>query len=207
MEKLIAGREARGVIDITEPIDVNVRAVAAARGMQAQDVTVVILDRPRNEEAIARVREIGARVQLIMHGDTAPAISAAMQGTGIDIVYGIGGSPEGVITGAVMKCLGGEIQARLWPRDDAERARAEEAGYDLSRVLTSEDLIAGEDVFFACTGVTDGVLLQGVRYAAGGASSESLVMRARTGTVRRIASQHRWEKLMEISDVDYGPTP
>lgn len=207
MEKLVCGREAREAIDITAPIEDNVRAVAKARGMEVQDVTVVILDRPRNEDAIRRIREMGARVQLIMHGDTAPTISAALPGTGIDIVYGIGGSPEGVITGSVMRCLGGEIQARLWPRDDDERARAEDAGYDLSRVLTAQDLIGGDEVFFACTGVTDGVLLQGVRYTAGGATSESLVMRSRTGTIRRIASEHRWEKLMEISDVAYAEIP
>ncbi|HEX9775084.1 MAG TPA: class II fructose-bisphosphatase [Actinomycetota bacterium] len=204
MEKLITGPEAGAVIDITAPIEENLRAVAKARGMHERDITVVILDRPRNEEAIGRIREAGARVQLIMHGDTAPALAAAMRGTGVDIVYGIGGSPEGVITGAAMRCLGGEIQARLWPRDDDERARAEAAGYDLARVLSSADLVSGEEVFFACTGVTDGVLVQGVRYTAGGATSESLVMRSRTGTVRRIFSEHHFEKLDRISRIAYG---
>lgn len=203
MEKLAVGPAAADVIDITRPLDDNVRAVAKARGMEVQDITVVILDRPRNEEAIARVRQAGARAQLIMHGDVAPALSAALPGTGVDLVYGIGGSPEGVIAAAALVCLGGEMQGRLWPRDDAERAAAVDAGYDVSRVLTKNDLCSGEEVFFAATGVTDGVLVQGVRYAAGGATSESLVMRARTGTVRRISSSHHWRKLMEISSVDY----
>ena len=206
MEKLTAGAQAAHVIDITRPIDDNVRAVARARGMEVQDITVVILDRPRNEEAIALVRQTGARVQLIMHGDVAPTLAAALPGTGVDLVYGIGGSPEGVITATALRCLGGAMQGRLWPRDDDERAAAVAAGYDIDRVLTTEVLCSGQDVFFACTGVTDGVLVQGIRYAAGGATSESLVMRAQTGTIRRIHSTHKWRKLMEISAVDYsGP--
>jgi len=203
MEKLVTGPEGAAVIDITRPITDNVRMVAKARGMEVGDITVVILDRPRNADAIRAIREMGARVQLITHGDTAPALSAARPGTGVDIVYGIGGSPEGVITAAAMKCLGGAIQARLWPRDDDERAAAEAQGIDVSRVLTTNDIVSGEDVFFACTGVTDGVLVQGVRYSAGAATTESLVMRSRSGTTRRIRSEHRWDKLRDVAGASY----
>ena len=206
MEKIACGPEGAEAIDIRLPLTNNIKNVAEARGMQVQDVTVTILDRPRHEDAVKQVRELGARVRLIQDGDVAAAIVAGMEGTGVDLLYGIGGTPEGVVAAAALKCLGGSIQGRLYPRDDAERKEAEDAGYDLSRVLTTNDLVSGEDVFFACTGVTDGVLVQGVRYTAGGATSESLVMRGKTGTIRRIQSEHHWKKLMEISDVDYaGP--
>jgi fructose-1,6-bisphosphatase II len=146
---------------------------------------------------------MGARVRLITDGDVAGAITAAKEGTGVDLLYGIGGTPEGVVSAAALKCIGGEIQGRLWPRNDEERKAAIDAGYDLSKVLTTEDLCGGEEAFFAATGVTDGVLLQGVRYTPKGATSQSMVMRARTGTIRIISSEHRFEKLMQISSVDY----
>ena len=171
--------------------------------MEVQDVTVTLLDRDRNREAIERIRKIGARVALIEHGDIAAAISAAKKGTGIDMLYGIGGTPEGVTAAAAIKCLGGEIQGRLWTRNDQEKQAAIDAGYDLSRVLTTEDLCAGEDVYFAATGLTDGVLLEGVRYVQGGATSQSIVMRARTGTIRVIISDHRWDRLTKISGEKY----
>jgi len=165
---------------------------------------VTILDRERHAEVIDRVRKLGARVQLISDGDVAGAITAAQQGTGVDLLYGIGGTPEGVVSAAALKCLGGEIQGRLWPRDEDERKAAIAAGYDLDRVLTTDDLCGGDEAFFAATGVTDGVLLQGVRYTSSGATSQSMVMRARTGTMRVISSEHRFEKLMQISNVDYS---
>ena len=204
MEKIVAGPEGGPVLDLNAPIEDNVRAVAKAREMSVQDITVTILDRPRNQEAIDKVRAIGARVHLIEHGDIAGALTAAMRGTGVDMLYGIGGTPEGVTAAAALRCLGGVIQGRLWPRNDDERRAAIDAGYDLDRVLMTEDLCGGEEVFFAATGVTDGVLLQGVRYTTGGATSESIVMRARTGTVRRIFSEHRFSKLGQIAGGKYG---
>jgi fructose-1,6-bisphosphatase II len=203
MEKIAAGPEGGKAIDITLSIEDNIRNVAKARKMEPQDITVIVLDRDRNKESIERIRSVGARVHLIEHGDIAAAIYAAKKGTGVDLLYGIGGTPEGVTGAAAVKCLGGEIQGRLWPRNDAERKAATDQGYDLSRVLTTEDLVAGEDVYFAATGVTDGVLLEGVRYVPGGATSQSLVMRARTGTIRVIVSDHRWDKLSELSDHRY----
>jgi fructose-1,6-bisphosphatase II len=203
MEKIAAGPEGGRAIDLTAPIEDNVRNVAKARGMDVQDITVTILDRDRHQEAIARVRKLGARVRLISDGDVAGAIMAAKRGTGIDLLYGIGGTPEGVIAAAALRCLGGAIQGRLWPRDQEERRAAIAAGYDLDRVLTTEDLVRGEDVFFAATGITDGAMLQGVRYGPGGATSESIVMRALSGTTRVIRSEHRWEQLMSPSDFRY----
>ncbi|MBI4729775.1 MAG: class II fructose-bisphosphatase [Acidobacteria bacterium] len=205
MEKIATGHEAAGAIDITASIEDNVRAVAKARGMDHRDITVTILDRDRHEEAVARVRAMGARVRLISDGDVAGAITAAKPGSGVDLLYGIGGTPEGVVSAAALKCLGGAIQGRLWPRNDGERRAAIEAGYDLTRVLETDDLVAGEDIFFAATGVTDGVLLQGVRYTPGGATSDSMVMRARSGTIRVVRSEHRWDKLTRIAGVDYRP--
>jgi fructose-1,6-bisphosphatase II len=203
MEKIAAGPEGGKAIDITASIEDNIRNVAKARGMEPQDITVTILDRERHLEAIDRVRKMGARVRLISDGDVAGAITAAKPGTGVDLLWGIGGTPEGVVSAAALKCMGGEIQGRLWTRNDDERRAAEGAGYDLSKVLTTEDLCGGDEAFFAATGVTDGVLLEGVRYTAEGATSQSIVMRARTGTVRVISSDHHWKKLMKISNVDY----
>ena len=203
MEKIAAGPEGGPALDITASIEDNIRNVAKARGMEVEDITVTILDRPRHEEAVARVRGIGSHVHLIRDGDIAGAIMAAKPGTGVDILYGIGGTPEGVTSAAALKCLGGTILGRLWPRNDDERAAAIAAGYDLDRVLTTDDLVAGDDVFFAATGVTDGVLLQGVRYKPGGATSESIVMRARSGTIRTIRSEHRFGKLDKLSGARY----
>jgi len=207
MEKIAAGAEAADVIDITMSIEDNVRAVAKAKKISVGDVTVTILDRPRHEDAVKRVRALGARVHLITDGDVAGAIVAAMPRLGVDLLYGIGGTPEGVIAAAALRCLGGQIIGRLYARNDEERQAAIDAGYDLSRVLTIDDLVSSDDVFFAATGVTDGVLLQGVRYTPGGATSESIVMRGRSGTTRRIASEHHFDKLMQYSDVQYTHEP
>ena len=203
MEKIVTGREAAGAIDIAAPIEDNIRNVARARGMAVRDVTVMILDRPRHEEIVRRVRTIGARVYLLPDGDVAGAIAAARRGTGVDLLYGIGGTPEGVVAAAALKCLGGVIQGRLYPRDDQERRAALDAGYDLDRVLTADDLVKGDDVFFACTGITDGALVQGVRFFTDGATTESIVMRASSGTIRVIRGEHRAGKLGQI----YGELP
>ncbi len=205
MEKIAAGREGGEVIDITLPIAENVRNLARARGMEPEDITVVLLDRDRHKEFIEQVRKVGARVYLIHDGDVAGAITAAQRGTGVDLLYGIGGTPEGVIAAAALKCLGGTIQGRLYPRNDEERKAALDAGYDLDRVLTTDDLVQGEDVFFAATGITDGALLEGVRYSADGATTESIVMRSKSGTIRVIQAEHRWDKLIPISAIDYAP--
>jgi fructose-1,6-bisphosphatase II len=203
MEKIAVSRAAAGAIDITQPIEVNIRNIAAAKDMLVSEITMMILDRPRHEEVIARVRKIGARVHLLTDGDVAGAITAARSGTGVDLLYGIGGTPEGVIAAAALKCLGGVIQGRLYPRDDQERQAAIAAGYDLDRVLTIDDLIQGGDVFFAATGITDGALVQGVRFFTDGATSESIVMRAGSGTIRVIRAEHRAEKLKQIcADID-----
>jgi fructose-1,6-bisphosphatase II len=199
MEKIAAGREARDVLDITAPIDENVRKVARARGMEPQEVTVVILDRERHREAIERVRGVGARVYLISDGDVAGAITTAQRGSGIDMLYGIGGTPEGVIAAAALKCLGGVIQGRLHPRSDEEQRAVLDAGYDLDRVLTTDDLVRCDDVFFAATGITDGVLLEGVRFSQEGATTESIVMRSKSGTIRVIRAEHRWDELRSDS--------
>ena len=205
MEKIAAGREAGWVIDIAAPIEDNVRKVARARGMEPEEITVVILDRDRHKEFVERVRSVGARVYLITDGDVAGAITAAQRGTGVDLLYGIGGTPEGVIAAAALKCLGGAIQGRLYPRTDEERRAAIDAGYDLDRVLTTDDLVQGDDVFFAATGITDGVLLEGVRYNADGATTESIVMRSKSGTIRVIQAEHHWDTLMGISAIEYAP--
>jgi fructose-1,6-bisphosphatase II len=203
MAKLVTGPEAAGVVDIEAPPRVNVAAVARAKGVQPHDVTVIILDRPRHADLIAEVRQTGARIKLITDGDVAGAIMAARTGTGIDLLLGIGGTPEGVIAACAVKCLGGIILGKLAPRDDAERARALAAGHDLTRVLTTDDLVASDDAFFAATGITNGELLAGVRYKAGGATTHSLVMRARSGTVRTISSEHQLWKLRAYSSVNF----
>jgi fructose-1,6-bisphosphatase II len=198
MEKIVTGKEAASAIDITAPIETNIKIVALAKRLAVSEVTVTILDRPRHEEVVERVRKLGARVALLSDGDVAGAIAAARRGTGVDLLYGIGGTPEGVIAAAALKCLGGAIQGRLYPRDDEERAAAVNAGYDLDRVLTTDDLVKGEDVFFAATGITDGALLRGVRFSQEGATTESIVMRARSGTIRLIHGEHRVGKLNQI---------
>lgn len=195
MEKIAVGREAIGVIDIRKSPTENVSRVAKALGKTPREVDVVVLERDRHDALIAELREAGARVRLIRDGDVAPAIAAAQPDTGVDMLYGIGGTPEGVISAAALKCVGGGIQGRLWPRDDEERAQLLAAGLDPEQVLHTNDLVAGEDVFVAATGVTTGALLRGVSYTAGGAITDSIVMRSRSGTVRRITAQHPLEKL------------
>jgi fructose-1,6-bisphosphatase II len=204
MEKLAVGPDAAGVVDITAPVAENIRRVAKAKHTGVEDVTVCILDRPRHKELVHEVREAGARIHFISDGDVAGAISAARERTGVDILLGVGGTPEGIIAACALKCLGGEIQAKLWPLDDDERQRAIDAGHDLDRVLTTSDLVRGDNVFFCATGVTDGDLLRGVHYRSGGASTESLVMRSKSGTIRIIQSWHSLRKLQNYSLVDFG---
>jgi len=204
MEKLVTGAEAAEAVDITASVEHNVRAVARAKGSKPSEVTVVILDRPRHENLVREVRETGARIKFISDGDVAGAIMAVRPDTGVDLLLGIGGTPEGIIAACAMKCLGGVIQGRLWPRDDAERRKALDAGHDLDRVLTTDDLVTGENAFVAITGITDGELVRGVRYRAGGAITSSLVMRSKSGTVRRIESEHRLDKLRKFSVIDFG---
>jgi fructose-1,6-bisphosphatase II len=204
MEKLCTGPEAADVVDITAPVAENIRAVARAKGSTESEVTVVILDRPRHEGLVREVRATGARITFISDGDVAGAIMAARPDTGIDLLLGVGGTPEGIIAACAMKCLGGVIQGRLWPRDDAERAKALAAGHDLDRVLTTDELVTGDNVFVAITGITDGELVRGVRYRSGGAITSSLVMRSKSGTVRRVESEHRLDKLRKYSTIDFG---
>lgn len=203
MEKIATGPEAADAIDVTAPPEENVRRVAKAKGVRPEEVTVTILDRPRHTELIAAVRGVGARVFLIADGDVAGAIDAAMPRSGVDLLIGIGGTPEGVITAAALKCLGGAIQGRLSPRSDQERASLVDEGFDLDRVLTTEDLVSGREVFFAATGVTDGSLLRGVSYRQDGATTYSMVMRSQSGTVRYVEAQHQFEKLERFSAIPY----
>jgi fructose-1,6-bisphosphatase II len=203
MEKLVTGPEAADVVDIERPAADNVRAIAKAKGSSTEDVTVVILDRPRHEGMIKEVREAGARVKLITDGDVAGAIMAARDRTGTDLLLGIGGTPEGIIAACAIKALGGVIQGRLWPQDDAERGKAIDAGHDLGRVLTTDDLVTSDDVFFAATGITDGELVDGVRYSKGSALTHSLVMRSRSGTIRTVASEHKLNKLRAYSTIAF----
>ncbi|MET7328657.1 class II fructose-bisphosphatase [Nonomuraea sp. NPDC005650] len=203
MEKLVTGPEAADVVDIEAPVSVNINAVARAKHCSPSDVTVVVLDRPRHERLVKEIREAGARIKFIMDGDVAGAIMAARMGTGIDLMLGIGGTPEGIVAACALKCLGGVIQGRLWPRDDAERSKAVDAGHDLSQVLTTNDLVKSDDVFFAATGITHGELMQGVRFRAGSAVTESLVMRGRSGTIRKIESEHQLWKLRAYSAINF----
>ncbi|WP_024874932.1 class II fructose-bisphosphatase [Saccharomonospora piscinae] len=203
MEKLAVGPEAAGTVDLSAPIAENIRRVAKAKHSSVSDVTVCILDRPRHEQLVREVREAGARIRFISDGDVAGAIATARPTTGVDLLLGIGGTPEGIIAACAMKCLGGELQGRLWPKDDEERRKALDAGHDLDRVLTTDDLVGGENVFFCATGVTDGDLLRGVHYRAGGATTQSIVMRSKSGTVRLIDGYHRLTKLRSYSSVDF----
>jgi fructose-1,6-bisphosphatase II len=204
MEKLVTGPEAADVVDIRYPVAENIHQVAKAKGSAPEDVTVVLLDRPRHESLAQEIRDTGARIKFITDGDVAGAIMAARADTGIDLLLGIGGTPEGIIAACAMKCMDGVIQGRLWPHDDAERERAVDAGHDLDRVLYTDDLVSGDDCFFVATGITDGELMKGVRYRAGGASTHSLVMRSRSGTIRQIISEHKLSKLKAYADVDFG---
>ena len=198
MDKIACGPEAVEAIDINASPTQNVEAVAEAKGVEPTDVSVVVLERERHDDLIRELREAGAKVNLIRDGDVAPAIAAARGGTGVDLLMGIGGTPEGVISAAAIKCLGGSLQGRLWPRNEEERTQLVESGYDLDKVLTTDDLVAGDDVFVAATGVTSGALLRGVQYTTEGAVTDSMVMRSRSGTVRRIEAQHRFAKLEKL---------
>ncbi len=195
MEKIAVGPEAKGSIDLSASIGDNLRAVAEAKGIDVTEVTATVLDRPRHDDIVQEIRSTGSRIRLIGDGDVAAAIATAWPESGVDVLFGVGGTPEGVIAAAALKCMGGELIGRLWPRDEAERSAAEAAGYDLSRILTTDDLVAGDNCFFAATGITDGNLLQGVHYIRGGATTQSLVMRSLSGTVRMIEATHRPEKL------------
>lgn len=195
MEKIAVGPAAKGMINLAAPVDWNIKQVARAKDLKPEEVTVCILDRDRNTEIVDQVRAVGSRIRFITDGDVAGAISAALQDSGVDMLLGIGGSPEGVIAACAIKALEGDMQCRLWPRHDDDRRLASERGLDLEAVLTIDDLVQGDDVFFAATGVTSGDMLKGIEYWPGGARSESLVLRARSGTVRRIQTEHHWRKL------------
>jgi fructose-1,6-bisphosphatase II len=201
MDKIATGPESADAVDIEASPTENVQAVARAKGVSVSEVSVVVLDRPRHEALVAELREAGAKVLLITDGDVAPAIAAAQPGTGVDLLMGVGGTPEGVLSAAALKCVGGEIQGKLWPRNDEERQSLIDDGYDLDRVLTTDDLVGSQNVFFAATGVTTGALLRGVRYTRDGATTDSIVMRSRSGTVRRIEATHAFQKLEEISNL------
>jgi fructose-1,6-bisphosphatase II len=203
MDKIACGPESADAIDIEAPPGENVKRVAKARGIKPSEVTVVVLERDRHQDLIEALRAVEAKVLLIPDGDVAPAIAAAQPGTGVDLLMGIGGTPEGVLSASALKCVGGAMQGKLWPRDDEERQKLVDGGYDLDRVLTTDDLVGGEEVFFAATGVTTGALLRGVRYTPQGAITDSIVMRSRSGTVRRIEAHHSFEKLEGLSGGRY----
>jgi fructose-1,6-bisphosphatase II len=204
MEKIAGGPEVADLLDLDRPMSETVKLVARRKGTDVRDVMVVVLDRPRHQDVIDEIREAGARVRLILDGDVAAALLAATDATAVDLLWGIGGTPEGVISAAALKCIGGQLLGRLWPRDDDESKAALDAGYDLEQVLTVDDLVSGDNCFFSATGVTDGDVLQGVRYqGAAGASTESLVMRSRSGTVRRVSARHDRTKLQALSGGRY----
>ncbi|MBA0051345.1 class II fructose-bisphosphatase [Streptomyces sp. AJS327] len=203
MDKLVTGPAAAEFVDITAPPSVNVRRIAKAKGCAPDDVTVVVLDRPRHQGIVREIRESGARIKFISDGDVAGAIMAVREGTGVDLLLGVGGTPEGIIAACAIKCLGGTIQGKLWPKDEEERRRALDAGHDLDRVLQTEDLVGCENVFFVATGITDGDLLRGVHYRGETASTQSLVMRSKSGTIRQIESTHRLSKLRAYSAIDF----
>jgi fructose-1,6-bisphosphatase II len=203
MDKIAVGPEAVGAIDINAPADVNLRNIAQAKRKNIDDLTVIILDRPRHAELIQQVRQVGTRIRLIRDGDIAGALMTAMPDTGIDVLMGIGGSSEAVVGACALKCIGGDMQCRLWPRDDEEREKATDAGLDLDRVFTIDDLVRGDNVFFAATGITDGELLDGVRYFGGGAKTNTFVMRSKSGTTRFVEATHRWDKLMQFSQIPF----
>jgi fructose-1,6-bisphosphatase II len=193
-------------VDITVPPKENIARVAKAKGAAREDVTVCILDRPRHEDLVRQVREAGARIKFISDGDVAGAIMAAREGTGVDLLLGVGGTPEAIIAACALTCMGGVLQGKLWPRDDAERQKALAAGHDLDQVLTTRDLVSTDNVYFAATGVTDGELMRGVRYRAGGAQTQSIVMRGKSGTIRLVDSWHSLTKLRAYSSIDFdGP--
>jgi len=203
MDKLAVGEAARGAIDINAPVGENIRNVAKALKKNVEDVTVVVLDRPRHKDLIRQIRETGARIKLILHGDVSAGVMTAIENPPADMLMGIGGAPEAVITACALKCVGGEIQCKIWPRNDDEHALARAHNIDLTKIYHTADLVRGENVFFAATGITPGEFLRGVEYYGGGAATHSVVMRSASGTVRYIESRHRWDKLMRISGVPY----
>jgi fructose-1,6-bisphosphatase II len=204
MEKLAVGPRAKGACDIRKTPTENLNRLAEALARPVRDLTAVILDRERHHDLIAEVRETGARIRLITDGDVAGAISTGWPGAGTDILFGIGGTPEGVLAAAALKCMGAEIQGRLYPRNESERTAAIEAGYNLDKVLTTDDLVRGNNCFFAATGITDGELLRGVQYHAFGATTQSLVMRSKSGTLRKIDASHSLKKLAEFSSISFS---
>ncbi|MCS7010268.1 MAG: class II fructose-bisphosphatase [Anaerolineales bacterium] len=203
MNKIAVGPQARGVVDIEAPVEHNLRAIARASGKKVEDLTVVILDRPRHEQLIAEVRRCGARIRLLTDGDVAGALMTCWPDSGIDVLLGIGGTPEGVLAACALRAMGGEIQGKLHARNQDEIRRGQEMGYDFNKVLTLDDLVSSDDVFFAATGITDGELLRGVKYFGNGARTDSLVVRGLTGTVRQIIATHRWDKLSQFSAIKY----
>jgi fructose-1,6-bisphosphatase II len=204
MEKIAVGPAAADVIDIERPVAENLKNIAKASGLRPQDVTVVILDRPRHEEIIQEIRSVGARIKLITDGDVAGAIMTALPATGINVLLGIGGSPEAVVAACALKSIGGNMQCRLWPRNDQEWETVKEYGMDTTKVYGLDDLVASDNVFFSATGITDGELLKGVHYTADGATTQSLVMRSKSGTVRMVDATHRIDKLAEFAALDFG---
>jgi len=202
MNKIVTGPEARDVIDIDAPTEENLKNIARAKKRNVSDLTVVVLDRPRHEQLLSEIRNVGARVQLIPAGDLAAGIQAALPETGVDVLMGIGGTPEGVLTAAALHCIGGVIQCKAWPRDEKERDAALAAGLNLDKVYYTEDLINSEDVFFATTGVSSGELLKGVRYFSGGAATQSLVMRSSSGTVRWVDATHNFDRLDKLRSIE-----
>jgi fructose-1,6-bisphosphatase II len=203
MDKIAVGPEGKGAIDIEVSPLVNLRSVARAKGKEIRDMTVMVLDRPRHEKLIAEIRKAGARIRLITDGDVAGALMTAWPESGVDLLMGVGGTPEGVISACALKAMGGEILGKLYPRNDAEAQKARDMGYDLDQVLTLDDLVRSDNVFFAATGITDGELLDGVKYSGDGARTHSLVMRSKSGTVREIISRHKLNKLAQYSQVSY----
>ncbi len=203
MDKIAVGPEAKGHVDLEAPVRDNLKAVARVKGCDIDDLTVVVLDRPRHEKLIAKIRECGARIRLITDGDVAGSLMTAWPESGIDLLLGIGGSPEGVLSAGALKCMNGEIQARLYPRDKQEENEARKLGLPLGKVLMIDDLVSGEDIFFSVTGITDGELVEGIKYYGTGCKTHSLVMRSQTGTVREIIARHSWDKLMDMSNLQY----
>lgn len=207
MDKIAVGPRSAGAIDITKSATENLHSVAKAKGMDVRNLTVVVLDRPRHRELIREIREVGSRIRMIQDGDVAGALMAALHDTGIDMLMGIGGAPEAVITAAALKCIGGEMQTRLWLRNDAERQLAEERGIDVDRVFHCDDLVDGNDINVAVTGLTDGELLEGVKFTSRGAWTQSLVFRSASGTLRKIETLHRPSKLDNLDEVMTVPPP
>jgi fructose-1,6-bisphosphatase II len=203
MNKIAVGPAARGMIDIEAPVSENLRVIAKALGKDLDDLTTIVLDRPRHNDLVAEIRKVGSRIRLIPDGDVAAALGVALPGTGIDVLLGIGGTPEGVLAACALRAMGGEIQGKLYARDEDELRRGREAGYDFEKILTMDDLVSSEDVFFAATGITDGELLKGIKYIGDSVRTDSLVVRGLTSTVRRIEATHKLDKLHELSAIKY----